>query len=94
MTSLYNVRFKNQDYSLNKKQVDDLLLIGSLKGSSTEILLELRDARQIEGTVIDFKGYSVLFPYDVYIPIEFKIKINEEDEHISFLDIISFEILN
>lgn len=96
----YIVEFENKLYSLTKKQVDELLIISKYcylyelpKGlCPINLAIRLNNKEIVTGYIIEFEGFNPLSPNDVFIPVRFTIKHNDEERSLTFLDIESIDV--
>jgi hypothetical protein len=90
----YPIPFRNQVYILRLEQVKELLKISTYKGSNIELIIKIKDGKEIIGTVKEFNGYNPLSPADVYIPIVFWIETTMGLKELNFLEVDAIEIKN
>lgn len=91
---LYHIRFNNHVYNLGDTQVNELLKIRESRDSETEIIIKLKNTNEVIGTVIDLEGFNPLSPFDVYIPVFFRIRTSEKIIELNFLEVESIELKN
>ncbi|MGD9978082.1 MAG: hypothetical protein AB7S54_09125 [Bacteroidales bacterium] len=91
---VYLVQFENMTYSIPVQLVRDLLKISENEGSNQNLVIRLKDNKEIKGNVIDYVYYNTLYAEDINVPVSFRIKSNEKIEEITFLEVVSIELQN